>query len=245
MDRVDMPTTLTRVFDWLDDESESCRYIVTPNLDHAVILQNNDRMQEAYRHASLVLAAGWPLVVFSRWFGKTLPERVAGSDLVPNLMERSAQRGGLRVFLLGGMPGVGEQAAETIARRWPHVEVVGVHSPPFGFEKDPAENQRIVDLLEQTRPELLVVGLGAPKQEIWLAQHYGSLRSKVAVAAGATIDFLAGVQTRAPRWMQRMHLEWLYRAASDPKRLAGRYLRDALALPGLLWRERQATRREK
>ncbi|QDU89324.1 Putative N-acetylmannosaminyltransferase [Pirellulimonas nuda] len=238
IDRVTLDGAVARLADWIDaPRGVGCRYVVTPNLDHVVQLRHNFELRAAYAEAGLVLADGWPLVAASRMFGKRLPERVAGSDLVPALLDAAPQRGGLKVFLLGGMPGVGERAAQRIAKRYPAVEVSGIHSPPWGFEHDPCETDRIVELVAKAEPDLLVVGLGAPKQELWLHRHYRRLPVPVAIAAGATIDFLAGVQTRAPRWMQRSHLEWLHRAASDPRRLTARYVRDGLALPGLLWGE--------
>jgi N-acetylglucosaminyldiphosphoundecaprenol N-acetyl-beta-D-mannosaminyltransferase len=163
-----------------------------------------------------------------------LPERVAGSDLVPQLFASGAR---IRVFLLGAAPGVAVAAAERIRREWPAVEVVGTYSPPLGFESNPAENARIVSLVAAAQPDLLVVGFGAPKQELWVHEHCGELQAKVAICAGATIDFLAGHRSRSPVWMRRAGLEWLHRVAGEPRRLAGRYLRDAWEFPQLLWRE--------
>ncbi len=220
-------------------EGLPCRYVVTPNVDHVVKLQSLPAMQAAYQAASLVVADGWPLVAASRWLGQPLPERVAGSDLVPELLTAGNQLPGFRVFLLGGEPGVGERAADRIASRWPHVSVAGISSPPPGFEEDMAETEQVINTINRTAPHLLVVGLGAPKQEIWLLRHAARIHVPVAIAAGATIDFLAGVQTRAPRWIQRLRLEWLFRLASDPRRLAGRYAQDAIVFPRLVvseWR---------
>jgi N-acetylglucosaminyldiphosphoundecaprenol N-acetyl-beta-D-mannosaminyltransferase len=139
--------------------------------------------------------------------------------------------------LLGAAPGVGEQAARNIRRQWPGVDIVGVYGPPLGFERNEEENDKILYLVEQTRPDLLVVGLGAPKQELWVHANHDRLRAKVALCVGATIDFLAGAKVRAPRWMQRLGLEWLHRMLSDPRRLAKRYARDAWTFPGIVWRE--------
>ena len=105
------------------------------------------------------------------------------------------------------------------------------------FEKDYEENQRILQLIEQAEPDLLVVGLGAPKQELWVHAHRDRLHAKVALCVGATIDFLAGEKARAPRWMRRMRLEWLHRLLSEPRRLAKRYARDAWVFPQLVWGE--------
>ncbi len=224
--------------DWMRSE-RPCRYVVTPNVDHIVKLQSNSAMQAAYRDASLVVADGWPLVAASRLLGRPLPERVAGSDLVPNLLAAGQGIPGFRAFLLGAAPGVADVAAERIRARWPQVTVCGVASPPRGFENDPQECDRIVAAVGSAAPHLLILGLGAPRQEIWLHEFAPRLNARVAVAAGATIDFLAGVQRRAPRWVQRLRLEWIFRMALEPRRLAGRYLRDAVVFPRLVaseWR---------
>jgi len=231
---------------WIE-EGAACRYVVTPNVDHIVKLQTHSAMQAAYQGASLVVADGWPLVAASRWLGQALPERVPGSDLVPNMLAAGNEIPGFRVFLLGGAPGVAATAAERIHQRWPGVNVAGVASPPRGFETDPQQSAAVVDAINSARPHLLVVGLGAPKQEIWLSQFASRIQAPVAIAAGATIDFLAGAQTRAPRWMQRLRLEWLFRLASDPRRLAGRYARDAMIFPQLVaaeWRRLRSANRQ-
>ncbi len=120
--------------------------------------------------------------------------------------------------------------------------MVGTYSPPFGFEHDVAESRAICDHINRCNPDVLVVGFGAPKQELWLEKYHSYIGASVAIAAGATIDFFAGRQTRAPRWMQQLRLEWTHRLLTNPKRLSGRYLRNALKLPPLLLRERNAKR---
>jgi N-acetylglucosaminyldiphosphoundecaprenol N-acetyl-beta-D-mannosaminyltransferase len=112
----------------------------------------------------------------------------------------------------------------------------------MGFERDDQECGRILARIAAVEPDLLVVAFGAPKQEIWLDRHREALRCKVAIAAGATIDFLAGQQRRAPRWLQSIHLEWLYRLCRDPKRLGRRYLHDALMFPAIFWNEWKSLR---
>jgi len=218
-------------------DTGSCELVFTPNVDHIVQLSQNPRFLEAYRAAGLVIADGWPVVTASRWLNKALPCRVAGSDLVPQLIQAGAAEYQPRVFLLGGLEHVAQEAAQRIIQRWPNAQIVGMDSPPFGFETNAEENRRIVDKINEAAPDLLIVGLGAPKQELWLAEHRSQLNAKVAVAAGGTIDFLAGHQTRAPRWIQRIRLEWLHRMMSNPKRLAGRYFRDAVIFPRLVVRE--------
>jgi len=232
-----MSQALDLVGRWIAAPEYECRYVVTPNVDHIVKLQSDDKLRAAYLNASLVVADGWPLVAASRLLRKPLPERVAGSDLVPRLFDFSVNPEPLRVFLLGAAPGVAEKASVQIERRWRNVLVCGTHSPPLGFEYSAELNADIVARVNRYKPDILIVGLGAPKQEIWLDRFRTQLRVKVAVAAGATIDFLAGEQQRAPKWVQRIALEWLHRAFTNPRRLAGRYLYGAWAFPRIVARE--------
>lgn len=237
VDALRMSEAVGRLLEWSAAADGPCRYVVTPNVDHAVMFQEHAELRRAYAGASLVLADGWPVVWASRLLRRPAPERVPGSDLVPALFEAAGQRGGLSVYLLGAGPGVGQRAQANIQRRWPAVRVVGVDSPPLGFERDEQENAAILRRIAAARPEVLVVGLGAPKQELWVARHHRQLAARVALCVGATIDFLAGEKPRAPRWMRRVGLEWLHRLASEPRRLARRYARDAWIFPQLVWRE--------
>ncbi|TWT87530.1 putative N-acetylmannosaminyltransferase [Pseudobythopirellula maris] len=214
-----------------------CRYVVTPNVNHIVQLQRNAALREAYADASLVVADGWPIVAASRRLGQSLPERVAGSDLAPAMFDRGLSDRPLKVFLLGGGAGVPQSAAENVSRQWPGVEIVGALSPSFSFTADRGEQDEAIAMINDAEPHLLVVGLGAPKQEIWLQANHRRLKARVAIAGGATIDFLAGEQTRAPRWVQRARLEWVFRIATNPRRLAGRYLHDGLRFPWIVARE--------
>ncbi len=223
----------------------SCRCVFTPNVDHVVRWRIDRQALDAYRSASLVVADGWPVVVASRLLGLAVPERVAGSDLVPCIMAVGIAGEPLKVFLLGAAPGVAERAAAKVHSQWPHVTVVGVYSPPLGFETHPEENETILRKVNSALPHFLVVGLGSPKQEIWLHRYRDRLAVQVAIAAGATIDFLAGEQVRAPCWMQRLRLEWLHRVIHDPKRLARRYLHDAWVFPRIFVSEYAAAFRGK
>ncbi|MBX3419611.1 MAG: WecB/TagA/CpsF family glycosyltransferase [Pirellulaceae bacterium] len=239
IDALNMGQAIARLREWLDESRlGKCRYVVTPNVDHAVLWQEHEGLRDAYRKASLVLADGHPLVWASRLLRRPLPERVPGSDLVPKFFDHCQDSGReVRVFLLGAAPGVGARAVEKIRKRWPLVNVVGVYSPPLGFEKDPDENEIILGRLILTRPDLLVVGLGAPKQECWVAQHHEHLAAKAALCVGATIDFLAGEKRRAPYWMQCLGVEWLHRMLSEPRRLVKRYAKDAWVFPQLVLKQ--------
>jgi N-acetylglucosaminyldiphosphoundecaprenol N-acetyl-beta-D-mannosaminyltransferase len=245
VDQVSMADAVAILLRWLDDKLSGCRYVVTPNVNHIVHLQNNARLGQAYAGANLVVADGWPLVAFSRLFKNALPERVPGSDLVPHLFAAAKPERPLRTFLLGAKPGVAERAAERIKQKWSSVLVVGSHSPPLGFEHDARQCAEILQLVADAAPDLLIVGFGMPKQEIWLHTYQQHLFVKVAIAGGATIDFLAGEQSRAPRWVQRMCLEWLYRIGTDPRRLLLRYIRDAWHFPQIVARESVRLRRNR
>ena len=238
IDALDMRGTVDRIVGWLESDTTPCQYVVTPNVDHVVMLQTNDRLRAAYDEASLVLADGFPLVVAARLLGRPLPERVAGSELVPALFDRLASRQeSTRVFLLGALPGVAVKAAREIDRNWPHLNVVGTYSPPFGFEHDEEECERILTQLNDSNAEIVVFGVGAPKQELWAHRFHDRISAKALFCVGATIDFLAGEKSQAPVWMRRTGLEWIHRCASEPRRLLGRYARGAIVFPQILFRE--------
>lgn len=234
--RISMTEAVATLLNWCRaPRGEACRFVVTPNVDHAIMFQHRAEMRAAYADAALVLADGMPLVFAAKVFGKQLPERVAGSDLVPQLLASATSP--LRVFLLGAAPGVADRAAARIQQEWPNAIVAGTYSPPIGFDSDAEENAKIIALMAAAAPDLVIVGLGAPRQELWVHRHQNELPAKVVICAGATIDFLAGHRRRSPVWMRHLGLEWFYRVCGEPRRLAGRYARDAWELPQLFWRE--------
>jgi N-acetylglucosaminyldiphosphoundecaprenol N-acetyl-beta-D-mannosaminyltransferase len=243
VDALTMSETVDRVSAWCaSPRGGTCRFVVTPNVDHAVMFQSNEKLRAAYDDAALVLADGAPVVAAAWLLRQPVPERVPGSDLAPALFNHASTstdsaQPRLRVFLLGAGPGVAQRAAANIAARWPGVEVVGTLAPPLGFERDAAENERILAAVAAASPDVLLVGLGAPKQELWVHAHANCLQAKVALCLGATIDFLAGEKRRAPRWMRRVGLEWLHRLGTEPRRLSKRYVRDAWIFPQLVWHD--------
>ena len=245
IDPLRMDQAVAQVLAWVADPAGRCRFVVTPNVDHVVMLQHHMALKAAYSDAGMVLVDGAPVLWSSRLLRCALPERVAGSDLVPALFDAANTDQPLRTYLLGAAPGVADRAAANIRRRWPAVEVVGTYSPPLGFEKDDSENAAILNRIAAARPEVLIVGLGAPKQELWVHKHRDIVNAKVALCVGATIDFLAGERSRAPVWMREFGLEWLYRVGTEPRRLAARYAKDALIFPRILarewWRRRMAS----
>lgn len=242
IDAIDMQQAVARVRQWVSERPDTCRYVVTPNVDHTVLLKENKELQEAYDDASMVLADGHPIVWASRLLGQPVPERVPGSDLVPELFSAVGEQDELSVFLLGAAPGVARQAADNMKEQWPSVRTVGVYSPPIGFQDDAEECAYILGRIALSRPDVLVVGLGAPKQECWVHKHRHQIHASVALCVGATIDFLAGEKSRAPVWMQRTGTEWLHRMCTDPKRLVKRYAKDAWVFPQLVMQQWMANR---
>ncbi len=237
IDPLNMDQAVTHIMNWIDKHEYSCKYVVTPNVDHIVKLRNNLEFNKAYKHADLVLVDGKFVLLASRLLGKSLPETVPGSDLCPALFDSAKNREKIKVFLLGAAEGVADRAASAIQARWPWVEVCGVYSPPMGFSASSDSNEVAVKKINAAEPDVLVIGLGAPKQEIWIQAMRSQLKVKVALCVGATIDFLAGEKPRAPIWIRKIGFEWLFRALSEPKRLLPRYLHDGFVFPILVIRE--------
>jgi N-acetylglucosaminyldiphosphoundecaprenol N-acetyl-beta-D-mannosaminyltransferase len=195
-------------------------------------------LQEASRQASLVVTDGTPVGWAANLLGVNIPEVVPGSDLVPAIFNHTQNENKpITVFLLGAMPGVADRAKAMIEKKWPLVNVVGTLSPDFGFDKNETESKKICDIVNQSAADLLVLGLGAPKQELWVTTYASQLSVKTALCVGATIDFLAGEKPRAPMWMRKYGLEWLHRMLSEPKRLIKRYTIDAIVFPKVVFKE--------
>jgi N-acetylglucosaminyldiphosphoundecaprenol N-acetyl-beta-D-mannosaminyltransferase len=233
-----MDETVQVIRDWLHATERICKYVVTPNVDHIVILDKHIKFKQAYDKAALTVIDGNPVLWAARMFGEKVPCTVRGSDLTPAIFECfNRNREPLKVFLLGAPEGVAAKAGKLIMQKWTYVNVVGTYSPPYGFEKSIAESDKICDMVNASGADLLVLGLGAPKQELWVYQYQNRLSVKVALCVGATIDFMAGEKSRAPVWMRRIYLEWLHRIMCEPKRLGMRYLKDAMIFPKLVLKE--------
>ncbi len=195
--------------------------VFTPNVDHVVTAESNSAFREAYANASLSLVDGQPLVWASRLLGSPLPEKISGADLVDPLLARAGQHG-WRVFLVGGAPGCAKAAAQRFAAAH-GVQVVGIEDGWIDLAEGP-EGDALVARIQEAQPRLVLVALGAPKQELWIASRRQRIAPAVCLGVGAALDFAAGAVRRAPRWMQRAGLEWLYRLVQEPRRLARRYL---------------------
>jgi N-acetylglucosaminyldiphosphoundecaprenol N-acetyl-beta-D-mannosaminyltransferase len=208
--------------------SENSRNYVCVTGAHGVMESRRDqRLRRIHNEAGLVTPDGMPLVWFSRLSGKSRTERVCGSDLMQKMTAVSQLRG-YRQFYYGGAEGVADKLKHVLIASHPGLEVVGTLCPPFR-ELTPKEDQAVVEAINEARPHILWLGLSTPKQEFWMASHLGRVEVPVMIGVGAAFDFLAGTRHRAPLWMQRNGLEWLFRLGSEPRRLWRRY---AYIVPG-------------
>lgn len=224
-DAITESQTCARIVDALNRKQGG--YVVTVNLDHLLRCRRFPRYKSLVRQADLVVADGMPLIWASRLQGSPLPERVAGSTLCVSLA-RSLAENGKSLFLLGGNPGVAEQAAYVLKERHPSLRIAGTYFPEFGFEKDPRKFETIRQLLQGSKPDMVYVSLGSPKQEELIDRLREDFPRMWWMGVGISLSFIAGDVERAPLWVQRLGLEWMHRLAQEPKRLAKRYLIDGI-----------------
>ncbi|MBQ8997534.1 MAG: WecB/TagA/CpsF family glycosyltransferase [Clostridium sp.] len=210
-------------------------YVVTPNVDHIVKLEKDKEFQDVYKEADLILTDGMPLIWISKMKKTPIKEKVSGSDLFPEVCKLAAEKG-YKLFLLGAAEGVAAKAAVNLKDKYTGLNVVGTYSPSYGFEKNQNEINEIIKMINEVKPDILAVGLGAPKQEKFLYNFRNQLNVPVALAIGASIDFEAGNIERAPEWMQRIGLEWSYRLIKEPKRMFKRYLVDDMKIFKLVFK---------
>lgn len=225
VDNVTMGQAIDRIDELVQKHENS--YVVTPNLDHIVMIEKESLFKEIYDNASLILTDGQPLIWISKFKRTPIIEKISGSDLFPNVCELAAKKG-YSIFILGAAEGVADKAAANLCKRYPKLIISGTYSPSFGFEKNPSELARIHSMILEAKPDILAVSLGSPKGEKFIYKSRKVLSVPVSMSIGATIDFEAGNISRAPKWMSKFGLEWLYRTIKEPKRLAKRYWKDAV-----------------
>lgn len=206
-------------------------YVVTPNAQHILTLQKDAFFREIYNKAFLVVPDGVSLLWSAKYLKTPLNGRVNGTDLFEKLCAVAQQRG-LKVFLLGGRPGAADQASQTLQQRHPGLDIVGTYCPPYGFESQPEELERINQQIKAAAPDILFVGLGAPKQEYWIYNNYQKIGVPISVGIGVSFELVANMVQRAPRWMQKWGLEWLFRLIVEPGRLWKRYI---VGNPQFIW----------
>jgi N-acetylglucosaminyldiphosphoundecaprenol N-acetyl-beta-D-mannosaminyltransferase len=211
--------------------------IVTPNAQHVTLAEKDTVFREACRAASLSVPDGASIVLASRILGTPIQERVAGCDLMERLCGECAEHDH-SVFFLGGLPGAAEKTAKRLLQRYPLLKVAGTYCPPRGFETNLDECAYIRERITHAAPDLLLIAFGAPKQEIWAWQNCLDLPVGLAMSVGSSFDTHSGMRSRAPLWMQQSGVEWLFRLASEPRRLWKRYLLGNLAFLYIVLRQR-------
>lgn len=227
IDNLTMSETLNEIDKLI--QKKICSYVVTPNVDHIVRLEKDEELQKVYKNASLILTDGKPLIWISKWYKTPIKEKISGSDLFPRVCQLAANKN-YTMYLLGTAEGVADTAARNLMKKYPGLNIVGTYSPPFGFEKNEQEMNKIKAQIQDVHPDILIVGLGCPKQEKFMYYHCKELGVPISFGLGASIDFEAGNIKRAPKWMSNHGLEWLYRFSKEPKRLFKRYFVDDIKI---------------
>lgn len=223
VNNVNMDETVQAIEEMIASEKRS--YIVAINVDVVMKIENDSYLKEIADKADMVLVDGKPLEWIAKWHKRPIKAKISGSDLVPILCERAAEKG-YSIFIIGGKEGIAEKAKQNLERDLPKIKIVGTYAPPFGFEKDGQELNKINEMISEVHPDLLIACFGCPKQEKWIYENYQKYDAKVSVCAGATVDFLAGNVSRAPKWMSEHGFEWFYRFLQEPKRMFKRYFID-------------------
>jgi N-acetylglucosaminyldiphosphoundecaprenol N-acetyl-beta-D-mannosaminyltransferase len=221
--------------------SATARNVFTLNLDHVVKMRKNATFRAAYGRAGLITADGFPIVLACNLQGKRV-SRVAGSDLIAPI-SAEASRSGKSIYLFGSSAQVLSKASFFLQEQNPGLTIAGIFAPPRGFDPTSEDASRCIATIGNSGADLCFVALGAPKQELFADYAKRFLPRVSFVCIGAGLDFIAGTEVRAPLWMQRRGLEWLWRAARDPQRLLYRYLLCMGVLPGILARAALVPRR--
>ena len=208
-------------------------YIVAINVDVVIKIEDDMYLKKITDNADMVLVDGQPLVWIAKWHNHPIRAKISGSDLVPILCGRAAEKG-YTIFIIGGKDGIAHQAQVNLEAKYPDINIVGTYAPPFGFEKDKKEIEKINAIISAVHPDILIVCFGCPKQEKWIYENYKKYDAKVSVCAGATVDFLAGNINRAPKWMSDHGMEWFFRFLQEHNRMFKRYFIDDIRILKLI-----------
>lgn len=236
IDNITMKETLRYIEERI--EKHAVGQVILLNVDQIVRLEWDSYFREICENSELLLVDGHPLLWIAKLYRKPIRQKICGSDLTPILC-REASRKGYSVFFLGAAPGVAEKAAKKMQGKYSELKVAGTYSPPMGFEKDEKEIKKINRILMESKSDILFVGMGVPKQEIFVYENMHEYKIPISVSVGATIDFIAGVQKRAPVWMRRIGFEWLYRLLREPGRMFERYILNDTKIFRLAWKYRK------
>jgi N-acetylglucosaminyldiphosphoundecaprenol N-acetyl-beta-D-mannosaminyltransferase len=220
-DAVQIPDVIDQMRQWIA-RRQACRYIAVAGMHGIIEARHNAEFRNAVASADLVVADGMPVVWLGRLRGHPMPRRVYGPELMLRFCKETASEG-YRHYLLGGAPRVPEQLAASIERTCPGITIVGTHSPPFRASTS-EEDAELIENINRAAPDVLWVGLGTPKQEMWMHRHQDKLRVPVMIGVGAAFDFLSFRKRQAPVWMREAGFEWFFRLLQEPQRLWKRYL---------------------
>ncbi|MED4046588.1 WecB/TagA/CpsF family glycosyltransferase [Priestia aryabhattai] len=198
-------------------------HLHTVNVDHIVLAYKDILFEKVIREADLVVADGMPIVWLSKLKKKNIPERITGIDLSKELCAKSSSYN-FKLYFLGAGKGVGEKAKKNLEAMYPGVQIVGHYSPSREEINNEQSSKQIIKQINNSGANILLVALGAPKQEFWISQYKEELNTNLNIGVGATLDFMANTVNRAPVWMQKSGLEWFYRLIQEPKRMINRYL---------------------
>lgn len=220
VDAVQIPGVIAQMQDWIA-RRDACRYIAVTGMHGVTEAKHDPQLRAALASASLVVPDGMPLVWLGRKHGFALPRRVYGPELMLRFWQET--RSAYRHFFYGGAPGVAEALAHKFVRQFPDHQIAGTFSPPYR-NLTPNEDQEICSVINDSKSDVVWVGLGTPKQEHWMRDHQDRLAAPVLIGVGAAFDFHTGRVRNAPAWMGDHGLEWLFRLAQEPRRLWRRYL---------------------
>lgn len=211
------------------------RVVVTPNVDHLVNLEENAELKNTYKTADFVFADGMPVVWASKLLGVSLPARVTGADLFVALVIE-AQKRAWHVAVIGGMPGQEQALLDLFAQVYPDLRI-SLHCPRMGFDYQGEDGEACVKWVNDIAPDVVFVCLGFPRQDLWALHVRNQVNTGLLLGVGASMEFALGLIPRAPVWMQRSGLEWLWRLLSNPRKLWRRYLLKGPRFSGIVWRE--------
>lgn len=230
VDNLSLPDLLARL---------SQGVVFTPNVDQIIKMRQDAEFHRVCHQADFRTCDSRIVQLAARFLGTPIVEKISGSDFFPAFCAHHRDNADIRIFLLGAGPGVGEEAQRRINARIGREQVIGTHSPEFGFEHREEECARIVELVNRSGATVLAVGLGAPKQEKWIMRHRQRMPGvRIFMGIGATIDFEAGHVRRAPTWLSAIGMEWAFRLIMEPRRLWRRYLVDDMPFLWLVLRQR-------
>ena len=240
-----LPFNVMGMDDIIDDaiahiDARTPGYYVTANMDFVAQAYTNETLKDILFHADRAVCDGMPLVWLSRYFKPELPERVTGSDMVFRLFDE-AKTHSWKLYFLGSDERTLALTSEILQKKYPGIQIVGTFSPPYG-PVDSWPNDKILKDLKQSQPDLLLVAVGCPKQELWISRYHKESGVPLSIGIGASLDFICGKQTRAPKFIQKIGMEWIWRMMTNPKRLIKRYIKDFYYLILLANRQRKLMR---